>query len=224
MIFNAIVILVLLFSKRPIHPGAAVGVDLILWLTLVVTGFFCTYAYYSIGWDYDNSSSSYYGNYSSDGESYRSEYYCGSDDYLYNPSDRTCTYSPSACPGYDSCEQRDAYDASRYRRRVLWAGAVFTWLCLVLHFILFVWACVDTHRRNAAKETATARMAAERIVQEMIATGQLVRPAPVFMRPQHPQGPMMPMMEQQQRPLPPIQEYYTPEPRGNAAGKAPEQI
>ncbi|EKG13108.1 hypothetical protein MPH_09785 [Macrophomina phaseolina MS6] len=230
VLFNAIAILILLLSKRPIHPGAAVGVDLVLWLTLVVTGFFTTWAYYTLISSYDYSSSSFYGYYSSDG-TYRSSYYCSSDDYIYDPSDRTCTYSPSECPGYDSCEQRDAHDAAKYRRRILWVGAIFTWLCLVLHFILFVWACVDTHRRNRAKEATTAQIAAERIVQEMIATGQLVRPAPVFMRPpphgmaqQQSPMPYQQGMVQTERPLPPIQEFYTPGPRGSTAGKDPEQV
>lgn len=193
MIFNLIYLLFLFLSKRAIHPGVAVGVDLILWLSIIVTGLFAMYGYFSIRYWNDDYSSSYSDSYTD----YYNESYCGSVDIVYNSYDGSCTAKTTDCPGWDSCEAKEASEKIDRRAKTMLAGVAFNWLCLILHFILFVWACVDTSRRNKMKVTQSAKDVAEKIVQEMVATGQLTRPAPTMLND---------MRGQRQQPA----EYYSP--------------
>ncbi|EOD46581.1 hypothetical protein GTA08_BOTSDO11733 [Neofusicoccum parvum] len=202
LIFNVICVCVLFFTRRPVHPGVAVGLDLFLWMSFVVTGTFAMFAWSYIGWDTYSSSSNASNNIA--------EQYCGGSDYTYYYSNDTCVYTPSDCPGYDSCEERDAYNNAMHRKGLVFAGVVMSYACVLLHFILFVWACVDTARRNKNKGTEQARIVAERIVQEMLATGQLVRPAPAMTRGDAPGQPPM--------------EYYTPPAHSGGVGKSREQV
>ncbi|KAF4542071.1 uncharacterized protein LTHEOB_7753 [Lasiodiplodia theobromae] len=220
LIFNIICVVILFCSKRPVHPGVAVGVDLVLWLTFIVTGFFGLLGYFYTGATDPESFDDRYG---SSSTSYPGYIYCESNDYIYDPSDRTCTYSPSDCPGWSSCETKEAFYEAEYRGRVILVGVIFTWICTLLHFITFVWACVDTHRRRRSKQTEMAGLAAEKIINEMIATGQLVRPAPAMVAGYyHPQGRGQPIMGSS---LPTVQEFYSPAPRAPpAAAKGPEQV
>ncbi|KAL1632773.1 hypothetical protein SLS58_011320 [Diplodia intermedia] len=241
IIFNIICVAIVCCNKRPVHPGVAVGIDLVLWLSLILTGFFGIWGYFDSGTTDPETFDDWYGS-SSSSSSYRSSYYCGSEDYVYDSSDRTCTYDPQDCTGWSSCETKKAFYQAEYLARILLVGVIFTFICTVLHFITFVWACVDTNRRNKSKQSLTVKYAAERIVQEMVQSGQLVRPAPAMMAGggggYHPHGaPMMrgyppqgqPMMRggnpqgQTMDPtLPPIQEFYSPAPRAPpAAAKAP---
>lgn len=53
-------------------------------------------------------------------------------------------------------------------------GAVTQFLAVLLHFTLFVWACVDTAHRNKNKTGKQAQIIAEKIIQDMTARGQIV--------------------------------------------------
>lgn len=105
-------------SRRPIHPGAHVGVHLILWFLsiLVVPTLFISLAYtlddYSIEGD------------------------CG--------SNGGSSYSYQYCSYYTFASQAaaDSYF------RLMEALSAFSVLLLVAHFTLFVMACVETDRRR----------------------------------------------------------------------------
>ncbi|KAL1630076.1 hypothetical protein SLS54_000936 [Diplodia seriata] len=181
IIFNIICVSIVCCNKRPVHPGVAVGIDLVLWLSLILTGFFGVWGYFDSGTTDPETFDDWYGSSSSSSSSYRSSYYCGSEDYVYNSYDRTCTYDPQDCTGWSSCETKKAFYQAEYQARILLVGVIFTFICTILHFITFVWACVDTNRRNKSKQSLTVKYAAERIVQEMVQSGQLVRPAPAMM-------------------------------------------
>lgn len=72
-------------------------------------------------------------------------------------STRDCT------PEFASCEQQDAFVNSLWhdkpRRYALdMLAAIIQGLAIILHFTLFVWACVDTHRRNRLRRTTAMTM------------------------------------------------------------------
>lgn len=77
---------------------------------------------------------------------------------------------------FDSCAEQDAYvnelwrsRKQRYATETL-AGAA-QWLNVLLHFVLFVWACVDTHRYNRHLKQTKVNAVADRVIQDMQARG-----------------------------------------------------
>ncbi|KAF2090123.1 hypothetical protein K490DRAFT_62999 [Saccharata proteae CBS 121410] len=173
IIFNFIVLLVLFLRKRPAHPGIAVGIDLILWLALLATGLLATGgAYTAYYW-----SSSYYGNgYDDNG------YYDNGGSYVYNATLGYEVYVPDSstetpCYPFDSCAQQAQVESAVMHRGVVeFVGVAMTFTALLLHFVLFVWACVDTHRRNGSTTQKKARVIADQIIAEMRDQGQLGGP------------------------------------------------
>jgi len=88
----------------------------------------------------------------------------------------TSSVERDCSPYFDNCIEQDRYinklwdtKNQRYATTVL-MGAV-QWLCVLMHFILFVWACVDTHRRNAGMKQKKVNAVADRVIQDMQARG-----------------------------------------------------
>lgn len=117
----------------------------------------------------------------------------------YRGRDRDCSvggrYSRYDSYGFDSCAEEDAYvnalwQAKPHRVGVEVTGVVCQFLGLFLHLTLFIWACVDTHRRNARKVSKDAEKLAANIVMNMIQSGAVV-PA------QHNQGMQQPLLHPQ---------------------------
>ncbi|KAI9712797.1 MAG: hypothetical protein M1820_001419 [Bogoriella megaspora] len=190
-IFCTICVAVLLLRKRPVHPGVAVGFDLILWLALIVTTIFTAGAAYNTSitsssngyiqapygggrylqaqngtWVWNATSSSGYDSY----DSYGGYYYSNDDD---NSETRDCT------PAFDSCQAEDAYvnkvlDGRTHKQNVEWTAVACQAIAVLIHFALFVWACCDTHKRNSAKTTDKAEQIAEKIIQDMTNKGQII--------------------------------------------------
>ncbi|KAF1965920.1 hypothetical protein BU23DRAFT_560622 [Bimuria novae-zelandiae CBS 107.79] len=188
VLWSAICIIV--FFRRlhnaPVHPGAQVGVDLVLWLGLLTTGIFALFGTVSVGqWGedgrlgYSGSGSGYYtmsdnGTWVWDSSQYSSYY----------GEDRSCNSSQSYRYNsrFASCEEQDAFlnaiwQTKTLRYNVDLTATVCQFLMMLIHFILFVWACVDTHRRNSRSVPKDAEKLAADIVMNMIKSGAII-PAP----------------------------------------------
>jgi hypothetical protein len=81
--------------------------------------------------------------------------------------------------GFHSCAEEDAYvnalwNARNKRVKVVTTGVVCQFVGLALHLALFIWACVDTHRRNKRKLSKDAEKLATDIVMNMIRNGAVV--------------------------------------------------
>jgi hypothetical protein len=209
IIWCAACILGLIVRKRPVHPGLRVAIDLLLWLGFLVTVLFAMVALTELlQWgengDLDNYGysgySSSYGDYelqangtwvwensrSSDSDSTTSTSYT-------RPCDRNST-SYSYSNTFNNCAEQDAYvnklwQAKPHRASVEMTGVVCQFFGLVLHFALFVWACVDCHRHNRSKISKDAEKMAASIVQTMISNGAVIPPpGQAHMRPAAPWG------------------------------------
>lgn len=110
---------------RPIHPGAHIGMHLVLWvLALIVTLFCCfTLSYALTSWSVDAQCNDSFGYYTSSSSSSDSYVYC--DFYHFPSSARAHLYFG-----------------------LLEALTAFAVLMLVCHFALFVLACIETDRRR----------------------------------------------------------------------------
>jgi len=111
-----------LSRARPMHPGANVSMDLVIWLVACVTGSLllldaiAEFVIYNSDYDYLDSG------------------------YSYNPSNTA----------------------------ILEISAVgVTYGIMIFHFVLFVWACRDTHVRNRAGHSAEAARIATQMVVNM---------------------------------------------------------
>ncbi|MCJ1244084.1 hypothetical protein MMC30_001282 [Trapelia coarctata] len=162
LLWNLANIIVLLARRRPMHPGANVGVDLIVWLVLIVTAIGALFA--AVGqlqyamWDNE---------------------YQDSPGYLtYANGTRVETWAKGACPGYKiSCDELAVREARHHTLgAVELAASIFSFIVLLLHFILFVWACVDTNTRRRTHVNDRATKIAQTMIAEMTARGVL--PAP----------------------------------------------
>jgi hypothetical protein len=220
-------------SNAPMHPGAQVGCDLILWLGFIVTATFALVGTLSVyGWGSDGSLgySSSSGEYTqaSNGTWVWTTSSSSSSSY-YGSSSRGCE---SGSYSFSSCAQQDAYvnalwDAKTQRYNLDLTATVCQFLALLLHFILFVWACVDTHRKNSRGVTKDAEKLAADIVMNMVKAGAII-PAPgqAYFPPMAHQGAPMGsahMMYPQQQYYPPQQtawqnpgQYNTPVSQGKA--------
>lgn len=188
VVWCATVILVLLFRKAPVHPGVVVSVDLILWLAYIPTALFAVVAVLSVqSWGEDGrlssySSSGYYVQatngtwiWSAGGSSSSTARDCT----LYSTYDYSNRYYEY---GFKTCAEQDAYvnslwESKGHRASIEIAIVVCQFIGLILHFALFVWACVDTHHRNSRKVSKDAEQLAADIVMNMVKNGAII-PAP----------------------------------------------
>ncbi|KAK3704887.1 hypothetical protein LTR37_013578 [Vermiconidia calcicola] len=186
-----IIIPLLRRDHHPVHPGAIVGIDLIIWLGFIVTGLFTIAAAYSLSYygfgdeivdesnqgQYDggyrlapngtwvykitydyNSAGNYYYNYTT-----------GS----YQRNNTKPVVTRSCTPIFDDCSEQDEYINTLWQllktiNAVEIVAATTQWLGVLLHFVLFVWACVDTNRRNKSRQTQAL---ADRVIKDMQARG-----------------------------------------------------
>lgn len=133
VLWNIANIIVRLSRPRPMHPGANVGMDLVLWLGLIVTGVFAIFP------GLDNLSR----------------------------SESLSYYS------YQSSRRGRLQRALNHLGVVEVVGCAFTFLAVLLHFTLFVWACVDVNRRNKEIVDRRAAVIAQTMVTEMAQQGVL---------------------------------------------------
>jgi len=187
IIWSAICILVFVGRKRAVHPGVRVSMDLLLWLAYIVTILFAMLGLYSIiqFGQYGAINSEKIPSSSSSGyflaENNTWVWLQSSDpDYA---SQRSCSGYSYSSSSFDSttCAEQDAelnalWHSKAHRLHVALTGVVCQFLCLVLHFTLFVWACVDTHYYNRTKVSKDAEKLAAGIVQTMIVNGAILPP------------------------------------------------
>jgi hypothetical protein len=197
IVFCVICIARFLSRKRPVHPGIRVTMDLLLWIGFIFTALLTLVALIDvIYWGSDGTIGSYegfsdrYGSYELQrnntwiwvADSSSSSSYYG---VSYGP--RTCNSSAvfSTYYAYDShlpfhnCDELDAYVNQLWRdkpnhARVELTAVVCQWLAVVLHFTLFVWACVDCHKKRRGKISNDAEKLAASIVQSMVQNGAIV--------------------------------------------------
>lgn len=181
-IWSTIVLLVQILSKakNPVHPGIIVGLDLVLWLAFVITALFAIGAAINEGYYspenivYDSSysySNGWYGKWHlNKNNTWVFEYKCDqSYGYSCNPSSKPTRHCG---PQFASCTQEDAFVNKLWHERTTRGGteyvvAVVEWLNVLLHFTLFVWACVDTHRLNRRTKENKTQDVAEKILKDM---------------------------------------------------------
>ncbi|KAF2702944.1 hypothetical protein K504DRAFT_189315 [Pleomassaria siparia CBS 279.74] len=146
-IWCLICILVLLLRRppRPVHPGVAVGMDLVLWMGYIITTWLVVSACISaltLGSDGAIDSYSSYG-----------------------------YYTQASNGTWDNA----LYTAIKKKAGIEVTAAVCQGLALVLHFALFVWACVDTHRRRRSKTSVDAEKLAAEIIGRMVRDGAIIQ-------------------------------------------------
>ncbi|KAF2661575.1 hypothetical protein K491DRAFT_561286, partial [Lophiostoma macrostomum CBS 122681] len=185
-IWCTVCVLVVLLRRthRPVHPGVAVGIDLVLWLAYIITAMFATfgvinlYAFGADGLINEYSSSGYYML-----ESNGTWVFNQTDYNSYYGNDRDCNkssrYYQEYSDGFKSCAEEDAYvnqlwNDKSHRVGVETTGLACQYLCLLLHLALFIWACVDTSRRNRSKVSKDAEKLAANIVMNMVRSGAIV--------------------------------------------------
>ncbi|KAF2278340.1 uncharacterized protein EI97DRAFT_431582 [Westerdykella ornata] len=174
---TCILVLLLRRPNKPVHPGAAVGIDLVLWLSYIPTAMLAlydlldlvrwgSYGYietYGLGGDYKQAPNG--------------TWVWVQDQYdSYYGRNRECDGRYSA---FENCAEQDAfinqlYLAKAHREAVEKVGVACQFINLALHLALFIWACVDTHRRNRRKVHKDAEKLASDIVMKMIRSGAVV--------------------------------------------------
>ena len=192
--------LVFVSRKRTVHPGIRVTMDLLLWLGFLVTALFAVVALLDLMDFGEYAGIDGYGYYSSsnDGDYVlaANNTWIWEQDSSYITYPRDCTSSSSSYSDFNfkDCAEQDAYinklwHEKPHRRNVELTGVVCQFIGLVLHFALFVWACVDTHRHRRSKVGKDAEKLAADIVQKMITNGAVVPPpGQAHMRPAMGQG------------------------------------
>ena len=145
IIWNLANVIRRLTARTPVHPGANVALDLIIWLL-----FFCF-----LGLTYTIAAAAVYlaksGNANHTSGTYTSTSFGGGSyvqtcDYDDKDGDlATCTFR-----GANGSELTINVDELKTRGGVAFASCVFGTASILFHFILFVIACVDTHRRRHA--------------------------------------------------------------------------
>ncbi|KAF2866018.1 hypothetical protein BDV95DRAFT_245311 [Massariosphaeria phaeospora] len=215
-------------ANAPVHPGAQVGMDLVLWLAFIPTGLFAVVAVMSvmtlgedgrIGGPYMSSGNGYYyfvetnntWQWNASASDTWSSSYGNMRDCMQNDTSYS-SYSYGRV--FTNCTEEDIYvndlwKGKSHRFNTELTATVCQFLCLLLHFILFVWACVDTNHRNSRKVGTDAEKMAADIVMKMVQSGAIVpapgaahmRPVPAQMPPQMmQQGQIPPHMMQQMFP------------------------
>lgn len=222
VVWCAIVVLVLLIRKAPVHPGVAVSVDLILWLAYIPTALFAIVAVLSvISWGENGRIYSY----SSSGGDYLQ---ASNGTWVWNATQysssrntvRDCdSRSSYSSYSFKNCEEQDAYinaiwESKGHRAGIEIAGVVCQFIGLVFHLGLFIWACVDTYYRNSKKVSKDAEQLAADIVMNMVKSGAII-PAPssnYYPPAQNPNPHQQPVPYHQQVRLPPPTAWTGPEP------------
>ncbi|EPE06985.1 hypothetical protein F503_03412 [Ophiostoma piceae UAMH 11346] len=210
------------------------------------------------GYDYDYSTETEYDyytyNYATTSTTRRSTTVTGSDLYYFTTSsqdyyrttsggevfyattyvDITATIARTCLSDFDTCADQDAFVNNlwheRGRRYALdLLVAIVQGIAIVSHFALFVWACVDTHRRNVARRSNA--IVAMNVLQDMRSRGYVMVPAAEAMAAQgvqrsqtqaftYPSG-YAAVPNPQQQPMSP-QPPFSPAPESSrAAEKAP---
>jgi hypothetical protein len=184
-------ILLFVIRKRPVHPGVRVTMDLLLWLGFLTTALFTMYALIDLlQWgeygtlDYGSFYSSYGDYVLQRNNTWVWESNSENSGITYP---RSCNSSSSSSsysyyydtPPFANCAEMDAYvnalwHAKPNRARVELTGTVCQFLGLVLHFALFVWACVDTHKHRRTKVSKDAEILAAGIVEKMVQNGTVI--------------------------------------------------
>ncbi|MCJ1484479.1 hypothetical protein MMC06_004650 [Schaereria dolodes] len=141
-IWNITNIAVLFVRSKPIRPGSKIGCDLVLCIILMITGVLVNFA--AIGnlhWiaEFDPSlDEPHYGRFPNGTYG------------IILPDDTLANILP--CYPYVTCQlATDVTKDIHHLGAVELVGCVATYLVTLVHFILFVWACVDTHRRRTHK-------------------------------------------------------------------------
>jgi hypothetical protein len=181
------VCILVLFLRRPnapVHPGVAVGLDLVLWLAYIVTALFAVIGLvYVMNWGAGGTIEGYssYGHFE---QASNGTWIWQQTEYdSYRGHDRDCNatarYYSYDNYGFSTCAEEDAYvnklwAAKSHRVATETTGVVCQFLGLFLHFVLFVWACVDTHRRKRRTVSKDAETLAGTIVMNMIKNGTMV--------------------------------------------------
>lgn len=201
IIWCAICVVCFLSRKKTVPPGLRVAMELLLWLGFIVTALFAVVAmtevldwgqYGDVGYAYSSSSSQ--GNY----VLAENNTWIWEQESSYVDIARDCDTTRhsyySDTRSFKDCAEQDAYinklwREKGHRSRVQMTGLVCQFLGLLLHFVLFVWACVDTHHYNRTKISKDAEKLAASIVQTMIQSGAVVPPpGQAYMRLQPGQG------------------------------------
>ncbi|KAI8944105.1 hypothetical protein F4801DRAFT_255512 [Xylaria longipes] len=113
-------------TQRGIHPGAHVGLHLIFWLVGIFAILLSASVYLSVAYDVHNCE------HSDDDDSYSYSYY-----------------------GYSYCSQYQPLSYYKWNvLPVLRALLAIFALWVINHFVLFVLACIETHKRNVLRPTA----------------------------------------------------------------------
>jgi hypothetical protein len=184
-------IAVFFIRQRPLHPGARVAMDLLLWLGFIPTALFTLWAFYSLlQWgEYDSLGfSSTYGDYQL--EPNNTWVWVPETDYYGTTYGRSCNTSSTSYRTYSyyytdnpfkNCAEMDAYvntlwHAKPNRLRTELTATVCQFLAVVLHFALFVWACVDCHRHRRRNVNKDAEKIAAGIVEKMVQSGAVIPP------------------------------------------------
>jgi hypothetical protein len=200
-------LLVLVLRKSPVHPGLRVAMDLLLWLGFITTALFAMVAlmdllswgeYGDLGYNYYSS----YGDYvMADNGTWVWQRDSDYTSYTRDCDRNSTSTRSSSYDGYgntfQNCAEQDAYinklwTDKPHRESVEMTGVVCQFFGLVLHFVLFVWACVDCHHYNRNKVSKDAEKIAASIVQTMITNGAVIPPpGQAHMRPAAPWGGQM---------------------------------
>lgn len=189
VIWCAVCIVVFQFRKRPVHPGLRVAIDLLLWLAFICTAMFALFVYSDLAnWgdfgDIDYGISSSYGDYRLlSNNTWVWQQDSDYPSYIRNCDRNSTTRSSSSYYNnmFTDCAQQDAFINSlwsqkSHRQSVELTGVVCQFLSLILHFALFIWACVDCHHHNRSKVSKDAEKLAANIVQTMITNGAIIPP------------------------------------------------
>jgi len=260
--FACIAVFFMRRPNAPVHPGAQVGMDLVLWLAFIPTALCAILAVSSVAnlgqsgrignsW-YSSSSDGYYfyqesnntWAWNSSASNSQSSYYGGMRACMRNGTQSSRYYSSYNYGWtFSNCTEEDNYV------NALWAdknnrfnteltATVCQFFGLFLHLVLFIWACVDTHRRNSRKVSKDAEKIAADIVMKMVQSGAIIpppgqahmRPMPGQIPPHMMQQGQLPPQMMQQGQIPPHmmqqmfpQQYQHQQHYGHFAPQAPQQ-
>ncbi|KAM0486289.1 hypothetical protein ACHAPX_000994 [Trichoderma viride] len=144
--------------KAGIHPGAHVALSLIIFLVAVIlTSLFGPWFQSSWNDNYDDD----------DGQQCSYHYSSSLDDYVYSCTDNS-----------NDPEVIASRHIFRHERSVAYAAAIITYIIAVIHFILFVGACIDTSKVNAAASRPIYVIAQPQGLQAMMQGWQPLQQAP----------------------------------------------
>ena len=158
IIWNITNILVLLIRNSPIHPGANVACDLLLWLGFIATGTLATADAERYFWFYP-------GDYDMFTEDTLTQTYANGSTYSILPDGAlgNPTSTSTLCEAFTSCAAQQSY--INRKGIITLVGAVISFIVLLMHFALFISACRYT---NARRVNAKAAVIAERIANEKV--------------------------------------------------------